>query len=160
MLPPLSLFEKSDPKTFTRGKKCIHNPLQVPFIRILYTPTCRDRRPLSRAVNKRKIHFVRSKFRMCRRAGACSRRRAQGIVFFHNVRTKEPPSEREGDHAVVEGACANRVLMISSALFIVASFSRAPSVSHTLDSSLPEGASYTRRSVRTRTDSAVLRGLR
>ena len=30
----------------------------------------------------------------------------------------EPPSEREGDHEVVEGACESGVLMIGSALFI------------------------------------------
>ena len=43
-------------------------------------------------------------------------------------------------HEVVEGACESGVLMMGSELFIKALPARAPSVSHTLASSLPEGA--------------------
>ena len=40
------------------------------------------------------------------------------IEIFRCVRTTEPPSEREGDHEVVEGACESETLMMGFALFI------------------------------------------
>ena len=52
----------------------------------------------------------------------------------------ELPSEREVSPKVTIGACEGEGLMMGSALFIRASSSRAPSVSHPLASSLPEGA--------------------
>ena len=67
------------------------------------------------------------------------------LEFICDVRTNKLPSGREVSPKVTIGARASKALIISSALFIEASLSRAPFVfCYAKSTSLPEGGEYTR----------------
>ena len=65
------------------------------------------------------------------------------LGFICDVRTNKLPSGREVSPKVTIGARASKALIISSALFIEASLSRAPFVfCYAKSTSLPEGGKY------------------
>ena len=75
------------------------------------------------------------------------------LGFICDVRTNKLPSGREVSPKVTIGARASKAFIISSALFIEASLSRAPFVfCYAKSTSLPEGGKYTRDLAGTRRD--------